>query len=141
MVSCRVFGSFFCVTVISARSFLAWKQGLKKIKLIRSVCKERTSSFFVFRVRLLEPKVRYYRAPLTKFSKASRDRNLYVTSLKKGQFFFQLLVSQHLQRYSWSKNCFATSSRIFYDNRKTKLLLCRETIAPFEQEFTRFPLV
>ena len=25
---------------------------------------------------------------ITKFSKASRDRNLYVTSLKKGQFFF-----------------------------------------------------
>ena len=45
---------FFCVTVISARSFPAWKQGLKKIKLIRSMCKE----------RLLEPKVRHYRAPL-----------------------------------------------------------------------------
>ena len=32
-------------------------------------------------------------------------------------------------------------SRIFLGNRKTKLLFCQETSAPFGQEFPLFPLV
>ncbi len=128
---------FFCVTVISARSFLAWKQGLKKIKLIRSVCKERTSSFFVFRVRLLEPKVRYYRTPLLLNLVGSRDHNLYITSLKKEHFFFSCwshstcsvilgrkIVLQLLQESSMTierQNCCFVEKQLHLSNKSLRV--------------------
>ena len=121
-----------------SKIFSSMETGAEKNKVDSQRVQGKNLFFFRFQSPFARTKSTLLpRTSIIKFSKASRDRNLYVTSLKKGQFFFSYwprstcsvipgrkIVLQLLQESSMTierQNCCFVEKQLHLSNKSLRV--------------------